>query len=403
MREVFQFLSKNGLPKLTEFYQHKVDQKTFDSLRTRAEAFEFSGQSINCKLIPDLTFDLGTMRLNSQLFLSVIDVNKSKAFTALMSRKLGYAATEDNTGACLVVQRTFAYQLSKKIGKPAWQYEDFLVVVRLDGKHLVSQHVVTATKLRSVVAPQFGSRKAPDVIKWFNSAVPDDTQLIRGLNGSTIVWNGNKWGTAEFVSEGNLMIGGREIGVGRHGNFKEMDLGRPFRVAMGSPFGEFEDDGTGFVIPGPTPQPNSPGARDWFMQTDTNIHQTVRGGGNYGGGAGGGSGVETGTTYSGSATCSAQYNSLDNCYACCDNQGGQILAAGIATTTAITAAAGTATLPGGPLAIIAVIVVAVIGVGGSLAIAWVATDACKSACNNTFASSGGGGGATRDEQGNYIT
>jgi hypothetical protein len=341
------------------------------------------------------------MRLNSQLFLSVLDVKKSKGFTELMSRKLGYASTPENTGACLVVQRTFAYQLSKKIGKPAWQYEDFLVVVRLDGKRLVSQHVVTPTKLRSVVAPQMGSRKAPDVIKWFNSAVPDDTQLIRGLNDSTIVWNGNKWGTAEFVSEGNLMIGGREIGVGRHGKFKEMDLGRPFRVALGSPFGEFEDDGQGFVVPGPTPQPGRGGARDWLMQTDLDVHQTA-GGGGYGGGAGGSSGVETGSTYSGSGTCAAQYSTVESCYGCCDTQGGQILAAGIATTTAVTTAAGAATLPGGPLAIVAILVVAVIGIAGSLTIAWVASDACKSACRNTLASSGGGG-AIRDEEGNYIT
>ena len=154
MKEILQVLQHHGLAKLASYFERPVsDPSLLRSLRQRADVFEFLGHAIPCPIVPELTFDMGSRRLNSQLFMSVIDTPKCNGLMEVISRKLGYEPTPENTGAALVVERTFAYQLSKRLGKPAWRYEEFLIVIRLDEGGLVSQHRLTPSTMKSIVVP----------------------------------------------------------------------------------------------------------------------------------------------------------------------------------------------------------------------------------------------------------
>lgn len=405
MREVLKTLQDHGLAKLAAHFERPVsDPKLLRSLRLRAEAFEFNGQAMPCQLVPELTYDLGSRRVNSQLFMSIIDTPKCKELLGVISRKLGYAPTPENTGAAIIMERSFAHSVSDILGKPAWRFEEFLVVIRLDAGTLVSQHLLTPSTMKSIVVPSSAKVPTKEGIEQYSTVIPEASDLIRGLNDAAVAWNGKQWGLVEFAAEGNIIVGNRTVGLGKFGQFRRTDLGQALRIGMAEWHVEHTDESSGLVIPSPGSSPNRPGFRDWIMTAgDIPTVQTSTGGG-YGGGGGAGntSTVQTGSPYSGSGACSAEYTSRDACYACCDTQGSQVLATGLSITTVVTGAGVAAAAPSVIGAVIAGLVLGIIGVVGSFVVAYVAADACKSACSNTISSSGGGG-ATHGDDGEWIT
>jgi hypothetical protein len=404
MDQVLQLLKAHGLSKLASYFERAVsDPGLLRTLQQRANAFEFNGQPMRCSIVPELTFDMGSRRLNSQLIISLIDMPQCKELQEVVSRKLGYQPTPENTGVALVIERTFAGQLSRTLGKPAWRNEEMLIVVRLDKGRLVSQHALTPSAMMSIVVPAPDEQKLEDNVKRFNAAIPDTSELIRGLNDSAIAWNGKQFGLVECVREEKLVMGNRVIDTGKFGQFRPADLGEAIRIGMTERHAEFNDPESGMTIPAPGPRPNQPGLRDWVMMGGpADIYGTAEGGSYGGGGAGGGSTVETGVGYSGTGTCAVQYSTLDACYACCDSLGASVLTAGITITTAVTTAGVAAMAPSLIGAVIAGVALAVIGVVGSVAVAYVATDTCKSACTNTLQPIAGGGDAARGPDGEWI-
>ena len=385
MKEILHGLQQHGLSKLASYFEHPVsDASLLRSLQQRATAFELNGHAVPCSIVPELTYDMGSRRLNSQLFISVIDTKKTERLMDVISRKLSYEPTSQNTGAALVVERTFSHRLSKRLAKPAWRYEEALIVIQLGEGGLVSQHVLTSSTMKSILVSSSSQRKKSYDIDKFNAMIPHASELIRGLNDRAIAWNGKQWGLVEVVPEGSLVVGDRAIGTGKFGRFHPEDLGQALHLGMAERHSEYDDGASGLMIPTPGQEPDRPRFRDWLMTAgEPVVYQTAEGGSSGGGGVGGRS-TETGLTYTGSGACAAQYSSRDACYACCDTQGSQVLAAGLAITTAVTAAGIAATAPSVIGAVIAGIALAVIGVTGSLVVAWTAADACKSACTNTL-------------------
>ncbi len=404
MKNILQNLGKHGLLEMTSYFEHPVtDSGLLGNLQRRAGAFELRGQAIPCPLVSELTFDIGSRKINNQMLVSIVDVTKSKELQELISRKLGYQPTPENTGAAMVFERAFSPHTSQKLGKPAGRQEESLTVIHKDKDGLQSVHLITPSSMGAMAVPSVSGRKTEYDMAPFKGMIPGGSELIRGLNDSLVAWNGKQWGLVETAPKVNLAAGNRTIAVGKLGKFHQKEIGQTLYLGMAEPYMMYRDTESGFVIPAPGDAPGQPGRsgfRDWFMQTDPTVYQSVGGGGYAGGGGGGGGGsrVETGATYSGTESCAAEYSTLDACYACCDTQGSQILAAGISITTAVTAAGVTAAAPSVVGAIVGGILIAVIGVTGSLIISWMAADLCKSKCR-TFASSG----ATTGPDSRYVT
>ncbi len=400
MKKLVDALQGAGVPALAAYFERPVTGHLYETLQRRANAFEFNGRSLPCSIMPELTYDLGARRLNNQLFLAVIDTGKSKELVGEISRRLGYKATRENTGAALVVERRFSYQLSNKLKKPAWAFDEFLLVTRLEDGGRVSPHVLTPTAMRSIIVPPASERKLKEAASEWNAMIPTSSKLIRGLGEAAVAWNGKEWGLVDVVPDGNLIVGGRTVEMGKLGKFRAADVGHALQVGMAGRHGEFDVPGSGLVIPGSAPRGRG-GFRDWFMvHSDVPIVVTSDpgdAGGGSGGGGGGGSqgGTDVTWVFSGTGSCARDFSSWQACHACCDGMGQSVLAVGLPVSLAIgTAVASTAV--GVPIGVVVGAVLVIVTLG----IAWGVVEACKDACDNA---SGAGAGQTAGAGSEWIT
>jgi hypothetical protein len=136
--KAFDAFRRAWLPNLSSYINAPIkDKGTLSSLQKRAASFEFQGMSLPSALIPGLTFDIGSLILNKQLFVSAIDLESSKELLQFASRKFGYDATPENTGAGLLIERSFEAAISRQFGKPAHSHFEAIILVRTDEDRIV--------------------------------------------------------------------------------------------------------------------------------------------------------------------------------------------------------------------------------------------------------------------------
>src|SRR5680860_325503 len=256
MPDVRESLQTIGFKNLSGYLDVPVkDPKTLQSLESRAKAFELNGTSLPCALVPDQIFDVGTRDLNRQLFVAVVDSEKSESLLHFASGKLAYTASSENTVACLIVERNFDCTVSMKLRKPCFSSEEAIIFVRIDESGGPSVHLITASGLQSFIF-DIPTRGLKARVKAFDSSLVSASETIRGLGDNFIAMKGSQWGLVEYSPAGNVVLRGLH---GRPAIFTTASLGgfqatpavnESLGIGLSAAYSKFHDVGTGAVIPG---------------------------------------------------------------------------------------------------------------------------------------------------------
>jgi hypothetical protein len=329
----------------------------------------------------------------------------------MISRKLGYLVSSENTVVAIILERILT-SFSKRVGRPVWHSEETLLISRVEGNQIVFQHVLTPEIINSIVGPIFhtsptSKKKLEENIIKLEAAIPDSSEMIRGMNNSAIAWNGKQWGLTDITFGGKLYDGNRRFLAGKLGTFIARDLGKELRIGITADYTLFDDPLSRFLLPVATLRPDRSSLRDFLL-----YNTAVRGPrhpqrrimmGEAGAvedtvwdhrdpGSGGGTGESADLSwlfFNGTATCAKNYTDQNACYGCCDSIGNDAFNAGLVVTAGITGTVAAyvipATAPGGPLGVVLGLLVVGI-VGSALLVASIqtgaaVTEACKRACN----------------------
>lgn len=376
MSKIYKTFKEIGLESLATYVETAVDDpQTVATLISRAQTFEVGSVAVPCVLQPDLIFDLGSRQLNQQTYASVLDLGKSGPLVDLVSRKLGYLATPEETTALFLVTRTLDSYVSAKFDDICISYEETVFLFKVDQrKHRVQMHSLSRDGVRSVTlnkglgAEKPSQESSAQAVKNLNRIIPVAEKSIRGLNDTLIAWDGTQWGSVHYAFDQSLVLEGvckntNAFCILTSGGFRPSPVAlQALSAGLGSSYTKYEIPDKKLMLPGLVNPCNNLGHGRTLHGMAMTLTEDVGGGG--AGGGGGGSTTNPALTSSGTGICLDRRDYV-SCANCCNTQALAIGATGAGGLTTILGVAVASTTPFPPLffvvcAVAAVIIVATV-------------------------------------------